>query len=95
MKKGWLTKEVKILRKIKPDVVINGFRPTMSISTKLLKIPYIWVLSATASDLYDENNLRTLPHGFGKKVKIIRFIIRLLSKKLFMLILKYFIIMPK
>ncbi len=91
----FIKEEVKLLNKIKPDVVINGFRPTMSISTKLLKIPYVWVLSATISDLYDENNLRTLPHGFGKKVKIIRFLIRLFSKKFFMFILKKYIIMPK
>lgn len=57
--KKFVQLEVELLTELKPSVVITGFRPTMSISTKLTGIPLVWVLSAVCSDMYYENGLAT------------------------------------
>ncbi len=90
----FVKEEVKLLNKINPDIVINGFRPTMAVSTKIKKTPYVWVLSAVASDLFIKYELRTMPYGFSKVIKSLG-IFKIISPKLFLALLKYLIIMPK
>src|SRR4030042_1336320 len=70
----FVEEEVKLLDKIKPDIVITGFRPTMSISTKISKIPLVWVLSAVVSDLYFEKRLATVPFGQYEQLPFLRLV---------------------
>ncbi len=88
----FVQEEVRILREIKPDVVVTGFRPTMSISTKVAKIPLVWVLSGCVADLYAEYELRTMPHGFAKPLKVMRFIMMKISRSLFLRFLNFVVV---
>ncbi len=40
----FIEEEVNLINKIKPDAVITGFRPTLNVSTKIAKVPLVWVL---------------------------------------------------
>lgn len=67
----FVSEEVKLLNRIRPDVVITGFRPSISISTKVARVPLVWVLSAVVSDMYIEAGLHRLPHGMERPYKLI------------------------
>lgn len=69
-------KEVELLKRLKPAAVITGFRPSMSISTKISKIPLIWTISACISDMYYKDKLATIAFYHMKKI----FTLRLLPK---------------
>ncbi len=64
--------EVKILNELKPDAVITGFRPSISISTKICKIPLVWVLSAVVFDPYYKFGLATLPYGVYARMPLLK-----------------------
>lgn len=66
--------EVKLMQKLKPDVVITGFRPTMSISTKAAKVPLVWVLSAVCSDMYFQKGLVKPFMGMYKNAPFLKII---------------------
>ena len=56
--------EIEILREIKPDIVITGYRTTLSLSCRALKIPLVWILSATVSRVYFEKGFATIPERY-------------------------------
>ena len=41
--------EVNLLKRIKPNLIITGYRPSLTISSKIVKIPIVWCLSAVLS----------------------------------------------
>jgi UDP:flavonoid glycosyltransferase YjiC (YdhE family) len=51
--------DVEALRRLRPDVVVTGFRPTMSVATKVTGTPLVWCISAVVSDLFFESRLAT------------------------------------
>ncbi len=70
--KKFVQLEVRLLAGLKPDVVVTGFRPTMSISTKLAGIPLVWVLSAVCSDMYYEKCLATPLMLIAEKIPVLK-----------------------
>jgi len=75
--------EVDLLEELKPDAVITGFRPSMSISTKMAKIPLVWVLSAVCSDMYYEKELAAPFMFIYKHAPILKLIPKKIRKSLF------------
>lgn len=53
--------EVKLLKKLNPEVVITGYRTSMSISAKIVQIPLVWCLSAVITPMYFCSGLATFP----------------------------------
>jgi UDP:flavonoid glycosyltransferase YjiC (YdhE family) len=78
----FVQEELAILKQLTPDVVINGFRPSMAISTKIAGIPYVSVMSAVVSDLYERCGLKTVPYGVRHQRKIAAFLIPLIRSRL-------------
>jgi UDP:flavonoid glycosyltransferase YjiC (YdhE family) len=68
----FIAAEVDLLKEIRPDVVITGFRPSIRISTRVMGVPLVWVLSAAVSELYFRNGLGTAPHGLFAKHPLMR-----------------------
>lgn len=64
--------EVSLLNDLRPDVVITGFRPTLSISTKIARIPLVWVLSAVCSDMYYEKGLATAIMSINQEIPALK-----------------------
>lgn len=77
--KKFVQLEVKLLKELKADVVITGFRPTMSISTKLAGVPLVWVLSAVCSDMYYEKGLATPLMLIAERTPVLKKLPRKLS----------------
>ncbi|NTW97894.1 MAG: hypothetical protein HGB28_05015 [Oscillochloris sp.] len=63
----FITAEVELLRQIRPDVVITGFRPSVRISSRVMGVPLVWVLPAAVSEPYFQSGLGTAPHGLFVK----------------------------
>lgn len=63
----FIAAEVELLKQIRPDVVITGFRPSIRISTRVMGVPLVWVLSAAVSEPYFQSGLGTSPHGLFVK----------------------------
>ena len=91
----FIAEEVRILREIEPDVVVHGFRPTMSVSTKITGTPSVCVLSAVVSDLYEKYGLKTIPFDSRGNRRIPAAVQRLLGGRLTSYIVKRFILVPK
>ncbi len=91
----FVTEEVSLITHIKPDVVITGFRPTMSVSTKITKTPLVWILSASVSDLFEKYGLQTQPHGFYNSMNAPKLISKIIHPRLLLSILKHAYLMPK
>ncbi|HIU26419.1 MAG TPA: UDP-glucuronosyltransferase [Candidatus Copromorpha excrementigallinarum] len=53
--------EVRLMEKIRPDLVITGYRTTLSLSCRIYGVPLVWVLSAVVSPLYYKYGLATMP----------------------------------
>lgn len=53
--------ERKLFQQIKPELVVTGYRTTLSLSCRIEKIPLVWVLSAVVSPLYYKYGLATMP----------------------------------
>lgn len=53
--------EINLLQKIDPAFVVTGYRTTLSISCRAVKIPLVWVLSAVISSAYFEAGLAEMP----------------------------------
>lgn len=87
--------EVALLEKMMPDVVINGFRPSMAISTKAVDVPYVCVMSAVLSDLYEECGLKTIPYGFQRPGKMMVQIARVVNSKFFTKLVKRRVLVQK
>jgi MGT family glycosyltransferase len=58
----FIAAEVELLKQIRPDVVITGFRPSIRISSRAMGVPLIWVLPAAVSEPYFQSGLGTSPH---------------------------------
>ena len=56
-----VSEEIEMLQKVKPDIVITGYRTTLSLSCRYVKIPLVWVLSAVVSPIYFKMGLATMP----------------------------------
>lgn len=56
-----LNAEITLLNQIKPDIVITGYRTTLTFSCKMVGIPLVWVLSAVTSKIYYQLGLATMP----------------------------------
>ncbi|EPR12225.1 glycosyltransferase [Ruminiclostridium papyrosolvens] len=56
-----VSEEIELLQRINPDIVITGYRTTMSLSCKYTKIPIVWVLSAVVSPIYFKLGLASMP----------------------------------
>ena len=41
--------EMNIFRQIRPDAVLTGYRPTLTLSTRIARLPMVWCLSAVLS----------------------------------------------
>lgn len=63
----FITEEVALLKAIRPDVAITGFRPSIRISARVMGVPLIWVLPAAVSEPYFQRGLATAPHGLFAK----------------------------
>lgn len=59
----FVEQERKIILEVQPDAILTGYRLTMSISARLMKVPIVWVMSAVMSDMYFQKGLATMPHG--------------------------------
>lgn len=53
--------EVHLLQKLNPDVIITGYRTSMTISAKVVQIPLIWCLSAVITPMYFYSGLASFP----------------------------------
>lgn len=60
---SFVEQEKVIISEIQPDVILTGYRLTMSLTARLLGIPIVWVMSAVLSDMYFQKRLATMPHG--------------------------------
>lgn len=68
-----VNEEVKLINSIKPKVIITGYRTTLSISSKIAKIPLVWVLSTVVSKKFFEGGYASIPEnrgGFFRKLKL-------------------------
>jgi UDP:flavonoid glycosyltransferase YjiC (YdhE family) len=63
----FIAAEVDLLRSIRPDVAITGFRPSIRLSTRVMGVPLVWVHAATVSNPYFQRGLATAPHGLFVK----------------------------
>ncbi len=63
----FIAAEVELLRSIRPDVAITGFRPSIRLSSRVMGVPLVWVLSAAVSEPYFQSGLGTAPHGLFVK----------------------------
>ncbi|URZ05469.1 glycosyltransferase [Clostridium felsineum] len=59
----FVEEEKVIVSKVNPDIILTGYRLTISLTARVLKIPFVWLLSAVLSDMYFEKRLATMPHG--------------------------------
>jgi UDP:flavonoid glycosyltransferase YjiC (YdhE family) len=78
----FVKEEVNLLNRIKPRAVITGFRPTMSVSTKVAKVLLVWVFSAVASDMYFEKSLATVPFGIYRKIPLLKLLPKSLRNRI-------------
>lgn len=53
--------ELEILNQYKVDVVITGYRTTLSLSCRIAHIPLVWILSAVVSPMYYEQDMASMP----------------------------------
>lgn len=53
--------EERLFDNVSPDLVMTGYRTTLSISCRAWGVPLIWVLSAVVSPLYYRYGLATMP----------------------------------
>ena len=56
-----LSCEKRLLEEIKPDLVVTGYRTTLTLSCKMVDVPLVWILSAVVSPLYYQYGLATMP----------------------------------
>lgn len=66
-----------LLEEIKPDLIVTGYRTTLSLSCKMVNIPLVWILSAVVSPLYYQYGLATMPERVP-----IQYVNRISDKKL-------------
>lgn len=53
--------EVKVINECKPDLILTGYRNTLTVSSKVTKIPLVWCLSAVVSPMFFQKGLATIP----------------------------------
>ncbi|MDQ2085439.1 UDP-glucuronosyltransferase [Herbivorax sp. ANBcel31] len=60
--------ECEIIRQYKPEVIITGYRTTLSISAKIVSIPLVWILSAVVSPMYYIEGMASMPDRYPIKM---------------------------
>lgn len=53
--------EIKIIETCKPDIILTGYRNTLTVSAKAAKVPLVWCLSAVVSPMFFQKGLATIP----------------------------------
>ena len=53
--------EVEVMKKYNPVMVVTGYRTTLSISARVLKVPLVWVLSSVVSKNFFLSKIDSLP----------------------------------
>lgn len=55
--------EVEVMKKYNPVMVVTGYRTTLSISARILKVPLVWVLSSVVSKNFFLRKIDSLPEN--------------------------------
>lgn len=65
--------EVQLLNRIHPDVIVTGYRTSITISAKIAKIPLVWCLSAVVTPMYFNSGLASFPDNKNMHVFLEKF----------------------
>lgn len=55
--------EVEVMKKYDPVMVITGYRTTLSISARVIKVPLVWVMSSAVSKSFFSKQIASLPEN--------------------------------
>lgn len=53
--------EVRIIKECEPNLILTGYRNTLTVSSRVAKVPLVWCLSAVVSPMFFQKGLATIP----------------------------------